>query len=108
MGDDYNMDTGETILLKQQEVVGGYDSEAYYSERLYANARDGKPIPISLVYKKDQRLDRPQNLLLYAYGSYGLSIDPYFSSNLLSLLDNSSEYISGAAFLIGLILSDPC
>ena len=84
---DYNMESGEKTLLKKQEVVGGYDSEAYYSERLYANARDGKPIPISLVYKKDQRLDRPQNLLLYAYGSYGSTNDPYFSSTRLSLLD---------------------
>jgi oligopeptidase B len=84
---DYNMDTGEKTLLKQREVVGGYDSEEYYAERLYANARDGKLIPISLVYKKDQKLDRPQNLLLYAYGSYGSTNDPYFSSTRLSLLD---------------------
>ena len=84
---DYNMDTGEKTLLKQREVVGGYDSEAYYAERLYANARDGKLIHISLVYKKDQKLDRPQNLLLYAYGSYGSTNDPYFSSTRLSLLD---------------------
>jgi len=84
---DYNMDSGEKTLLKQREIIGGYDSEAYYAERLYANARDGNLIPISLVYKKDQRLDRPQNLLLYAYGSYGSTNDPYFSSTRLSLLD---------------------
>ena len=93
---DYNMDSGEKSLMKQQEVVGGYDQELYKSERRYALARDGQPIPISMVYKKDlknkvtfnsQGSNNPQNVLLYAYGSYGATMDPYFSSTRLSLLD---------------------
>ncbi|MBC8346268.1 MAG: S9 family peptidase [Candidatus Marinimicrobia bacterium] len=84
---DYNMDSGEKILMKQQEVVGGYDQEAYHSERLYATADDGQKVPISLVYRKDSKTDNPQNLLLYAYGSYGYTMDPSFSSTRLSLLD---------------------
>ena len=63
---DYNMDTGEKTLMKKQEIVGGYDPKAYHSERLYATARDGKRIPISLVYRKDMKSDSPQSLLLYA------------------------------------------
>ena len=84
---DYNMNTGEKTLMKQQEVMGGYDQDAYYTERLYATARDGKLIPISLVYQKELRSNVPQSLLLYAYGSYGSTNDPYFSSTRLSLLD---------------------
>ena len=89
---DYNMDTGEKTLMKQNEVVGGYDSDRYYSERLYAKARDGKKIPISLVYRKDLKTEVPQSLLLYAYGSYGSTNDPYFSSTRLSLLDRGFIY----------------
>ena len=99
---DYNMDTGEISLMKQQEVVGGYDQSLYRSERHYALARDGQPVPISLVYKKDLKNDptfnnqgapdNPQNLLLYAYGSYGSTRDPYFSSTRLSLLDRGFIY----------------
>ena len=84
---DYNMDTGALELKKQDEVVGGYDQEKYSSQRTYATARDGKTIPISIVYRKDKKQDGPQNLLLYAYGAYGNTIDPYFSSTRLSLLD---------------------
>ena len=99
---DYNMDTGERTLMKQQEVVGGYDQSLYRSERHYALARDGQLVPISLVYKKDLKNDptfnnqgapdNPQNLLLYAYGSYGSTRDPYFSSTRLSLLDRGFIY----------------
>ena len=99
---DYNMDSGERTLMKQQEVVGGYDQSLYRSERHYALARDGQPVPISLVYKKDLKNDptfnnqgapdNPQNLLLYAYGSYGSTRDPYFSSTRLSLLDRGFIY----------------
>ena len=84
----YNMKTREQELLKQQEVVGGYNQDEYKSERLYATARDGKQVPISLVYKKDMhRNGQSQPLLLYGYGSYGISTDPSFSSIRLSLLD---------------------
>ena len=89
---DYNMDTGEKTLMKQNEVVGGYDSDRYYSERLYAKARDGKKIPISLVYRKDLKTEGAQKLLLYAYGSYGSTNDPEFSSTRLSILDRGFIY----------------
>ena len=89
---DFNMDSGEKTLMKQQEVVGGYDQETYHSERLYATARDGQKVPISLVYRKDLKTDGPQNLLLYAYGSYGATMDPYFSSTRMSLLDRGFIY----------------
>ena len=62
---DYNMDTGEQILMKQQEVVGGYDQNLYLSERIYVEARDGNLIPVSMVYRKDKKTDVPQNLLLF-------------------------------------------
>ena len=84
---DYNMDTGESILLKEQEILGGFKSEEYESIRLIGIGRDGGEIPISIVFKKDLRKKGPQNLLLYAYGSYGSTIDPYFSLSRLSLLD---------------------
>lgn len=84
---DYHM--GERILQlkKEEEVVGGYDKSEYTSERLMAMAGDGISIPISLVYRKGARRDSGAPLLLYGYGSYGISIDPYFSSARLSLLD---------------------
>ncbi len=89
---DYNMDSGQLTLMKQQEVVGGYDQNNYDSERLYAIARDGEKVPISIVYKKDLKKVESQNLLLYAYGSYGSTIDPYFSSVRLSLLERGFVY----------------
>ena len=89
---DYNMDSGQLTLMKQQEVVGGDDQSNYESERLYAIARDGEKVPISIVYKKDLKKVESQNLLLYAYGSYGSTIDPYFSSVRLSLLDRGFVY----------------
>lgn len=84
---DYNMDTKAQQLMKQQEVVGGYDKADYTSERLYAVAKDGTKVPISLVYKKGLKKDGNAPLLLYAYGSYGSSSDATFSSGRLSLLD---------------------
>ena len=74
-------------LLKRQEVVGGYDPELYLTERLYATSHDGLNIPISLVYKKGISLEGNAPLLLYAYGSYGNSMDAGFSTNRLSLLN---------------------
>lgn len=84
---DYNMKTGESVLLKQQEVVGGYNSDEYFAERMFAEAADGVMVPISLVYKKGMIKDGKNPLVLYGYGSYGSSMDPYFSSVRLSLLD---------------------
>jgi oligopeptidase B len=84
---DYNMRTKEKKLLKQQEVVGGYDQNNYQTERLWATAQDGTRIPLSLVYKKGIKKDGNNPTLLYGYGSYGYSTDPYFSAPRLSLLD---------------------
>lgn len=84
---DYNMETKEKKLLKQQEVVGGYEPQDYTTERLYATAKDGAAIPISLVYRKGFKKDATSPLLLYAYGSYGHSMDASFSSTRLSLLN---------------------
>lgn len=84
---DYDMVTRQKTLLKQQEVVGGHEPSDYHSERIWAKAADGVLVPISLVYKKSTfKKDGNHPLLLYAYGSYGYSMDPYFSSNRLSLL----------------------
>tara|TARA_R110002050_G_scaffold221441_1_gene357294 strand:+ start:91309 stop:93351 length:2043 start_codon:yes stop_codon:yes gene_type:complete len=84
---DYNMETREQELLKQQEIIGGYDVSQYESKRLMAKARDGKNVPVSLVYKKGLKRPEGNPVLLYAYGSYGYSIDPGFSSTRLTLLD---------------------
>ena len=89
---DYNMDSKESKLLKRSEVVGGYESDKYQSERLYVTVRDGNKVPISIVYKKGLNKDGKNNLLLYAYGSYGSTIDPSFNSNRLSLLDRGFIY----------------
>ena len=89
---DYNMDSGTFDLMKEQKVVGGYDKSLYHSERIYAIGRDGNKVPISMVYKKDMKKDAQQNLLLYAYGSYGSTRDPSFSSTRLSLLDRGFIY----------------
>lgn len=84
---EYDMVTRQKTLLKQQEVVGGHEPSDYHSERIWAEATDGVLVPISLVYKKSAfNKDGKQLLLLYAYGSYGYSMDAYFSANRLSLL----------------------
>jgi len=84
---DYNMRTHERELKKQTEVLGGFDPTAYQSERVFATALDGTRVPVSLVYRKGLVKDGSNPLYLYAYGSYGYSMDPYFSSNRISLLD---------------------
>jgi oligopeptidase B len=84
---DYNMDHRTMTLLKQQEILGGFDKTHYKSKRLFAIAPDGEEIPISMVYHKKTDISRPNPLLLYAYGSYGHTVDPYFSIARLSLLD---------------------
>ena len=88
----YNMKTKDKNLLKQQEVVGGYDQENYVTERVMAKVTDGTEVPISIVYKKGIKKDGSAPLLLYAYGSYGSSMDPSFSSSRLSLLDRGFIY----------------
>jgi oligopeptidase B len=82
------MVTKVKTLLKQQEIVGGYEASDYTSARIWAKAADGVMVPISLVYKIDKfSPDGSNPLLLYSYGSYGFSMDAYFSSSRLSLLD---------------------
>ncbi len=90
---DYNMSTKEKEVKKVQEVVGGHNPDDYTSERQWAIARDGTKVPLSIVYKKGTKLDGSAPLLLYAYGSYGIIIDPYFSSTRLSLLDRGFVYV---------------
>jgi oligopeptidase B len=89
---DYNMATGERELLKQQPVLGDFFAGDYQSERIFATADDGTQIPISLVYRKDCFQGQPVPCVLYGYGSYGISIDPGFDSNRLSLLDRGFIY----------------
>lgn len=89
---DYNMESREKELKKRQEVVGGYNPEEYVTERLYATVRDGVKVPISVVYKKGTPKSAETPLLLYAYGSYGNSMDAAFSSTRLSLLNRGFIY----------------
>ena len=90
---DFNMVTKEKTIKKEQEVLGGkFIKENYVSERLWATAADGTKIPISLVRHKDTPKSSETPLLLYAYGSYGATIDPYFSTVRLSLLDRGFIY----------------
>ena len=90
---DHNMRTGERILLKQQEVVDdNFSPDNYTSERLMVEVRDGVKVPVSMVYRKGTERNGQNPFLLYAYGSYGSSMDPYFSSVRLSLLDRGFVY----------------
>ncbi|MBA3885137.1 MAG: S9 family peptidase [Acidobacteria bacterium] len=89
---DYDMNTRQRTLLKRQEVLGGYDPAQYEARRVWAEARDGTKVPISIVHKKGVKLDGTAPMLLYAYGSYGYSLEPTFSSSRLSLLDRGVIY----------------
>ncbi len=89
---DYDMVSREKKLLKQTEVLGGFDASNYVTERLTANARDGIKVPISLVYRKGFERNGKQPLLLYGYGSYGATIDAGFRSSRLSLIDRGFVY----------------
>jgi oligopeptidase B len=90
---DYNMVSKEKTLLKQTEVLGGFDANNYQSERVFVTARDGAEVPISIVYRKGVKKDGSAPLLLYGYGSYGYSMDAYFNSSRLSLLDRGFIYV---------------
>ena len=101
---DFNMETREKTVVKESEVLGGdFDKNNYESKRVWATSEDGVKIPISMVYRKGIVLDGTNPLLLYAYGSYGATIDPYFSSVRLSLLDRGFIYaiahIRGSEYL---------
>ncbi|PVX52125.1 oligopeptidase B [Balneicella halophila] len=90
---DINMRTKEPQLLKQQEVLGDFNKDNYKSKRIWVEARDGTQVPVSLVYNKNNaKLDGKSPLYIYAYGSYGNSIDAYFSSVRLSMLDRGIIY----------------
>ena len=89
---DYDMDTRERKLMKRQEVPGGFDASRYEEKRIWAVARDGTKVPISIVYKKGVPLDGSAPMMLYGYGSYGISMAPTFSSNRLSYLDRGVIY----------------
>jgi len=89
---EYDLKTGKSELLKQQEIPSGYDKTKYETKRLWAVARDGVKIPISIVWKKGTKLDGSAPMLLYAYGSYGISMTPNFSTARLSLLDRGMIY----------------
>ena len=89
---DYAVASGKSSLLKRQEVPGGYDPSQYTSERLWATARDGTRVPISIVYKKGFPRDGSGALFLYAYGSYGIGMPATFSSSRLALLDRGMAY----------------
>jgi len=84
---DYNMATRQKALLKREEIWGGFDPDHYMTERLFARANDGTEIPISILYRKGMERDGRSSLLLYGYGSYGLSIDAAFASPRLTLVD---------------------
>ncbi|MBS1790989.1 MAG: S9 family peptidase [Acidobacteria bacterium] len=92
---DYDVKTRHRELKKQVPVLGGYDPKLYKSERVYATAADGAKVPLSIVYKKDLKLDGKRPLLLEAYGSYGYPYDVNFSSQRLSLLDRGVVYAIG-------------
>jgi oligopeptidase B len=89
---DFDLGTGEHVLRKQQPVLGGYEATQYVSERLHTNAPDGTTVPLSVVYRRDTPRDGSAPLLLYGYGSYGISVPVSFSSNRLSLLDRGVIY----------------
>ena len=87
-----DMTSGEKTLLKQQEVLGGFDKANYVTERVWATAQDGTRIPVSLLYRKGFKRDGTAPLYQYAYGSYGMSMDPWFRASVLSLVDRGFVY----------------
>lgn len=89
---DYDMNTKSKKLMKEQEVLGAFNKADYVTERVYATAKDGAKVPVSIVYKKGTKKDGSAPLLLYAYGSYGASMDASFSSNRLSILNRGFIY----------------
>ncbi|HWC18414.1 MAG TPA: S9 family peptidase [Terriglobales bacterium] len=89
---EYDMANGGQTLLKQKEVPGGFDPTRYQVEQVFAPASDGAKIPISIVYLKGKKLDGTRPLYLYAYGSYGISVDISFNSNIFSLVDRGVVY----------------
>ncbi len=89
---DFNFATRDFELLKQTEILGGYNKDEFETKQIFATAKDGTKVPISLVYKKGIKLDGNNPAILYAYGSYGYPMDPYFSSVRLSCLNRGFVY----------------
>src|SRR5688572_7829065 len=89
---DYDLNTRQRMLLKRTEVLGGYDPSNYEAKRIWSVSRDGTKVPMSIVYRKGTKIDGTAPMLLSAYGSYGVSQSPAFSSNRLSLLDRGVIY----------------
>ena len=89
---DYDMDTKEKQLKKQQEILGGYNKDEYATERFFVSAKDGIKVPVSIVYKKGMQKDGTNPLLLYGYGAYGSSTEAYFDRDMLSLLNRGFIY----------------
>ncbi|WP_426077955.1 S9 family peptidase [Janthinobacterium sp. PSPC3-1] len=89
---DVNMKDGQRTVLKQQEIVGGYDASHYATERLWVKARDGVQVPLWIVYKKGVKRDGSAPLLLYSYGSYGISTEASFAISRISLLERGVIY----------------
>jgi oligopeptidase B len=89
---EYDMASGASTLLKRKEVPGGFDASRYQVEQLFATAADGTRVPISVVYLKSKKLDATGPLYLYGYGSYGMSMDISFNSNIFSLVDRGFVY----------------
>ncbi|MCC9042991.1 S9 family peptidase [Myroides sp. M-43] len=89
---DFNMRTREKEVKKEQEVLGTFDKNDYIEERIWATAKDGVKVPMSLIYKKGMKKDGTNPFLQYAYGSYGYSMEPYFSTTRLTLLDRGFIY----------------
>jgi oligopeptidase B len=91
---EFDLATGQRKLLKQQQILGDFEKEDYQSERLFITARDGAEVPVSIVYRGDTfKKDGTNPLLQYGYGAYGITIDPDFSSQTLSLLDRGFVYV---------------
>lgn len=89
---EFDLKTRSSKLIKQQEIPSGYDKTKYETVRVWADARDGVKIPVSIMMKKGTKLDGKAPMLLYAYGSYGLSMTPNFSTARLSLVDRGMTY----------------
>ena len=90
---EYDFKENKTYLRKTQEIPSGYNKDLYAQERIFVTAKDGKKIPISLVYKKSLfKKDGTNPIMLYGYGSYGISIDPSFRTSIISLLDRGFVY----------------
>lgn len=89
---DYDLKTRKKTLLKETEILGGFNKGNYETRRVFATAHDGTSIPVTMVYRKGMKRDGSNPALLYAYGSYGYSMEPWFRSSVISLLDRGFVY----------------